>query len=75
MPKLSKKDRNAIFKAIALMGHMSISLIVCVALGIFIGRLLDNWLGTTPWLLLLFVFLGIGSSFKLIYDLAKRVYE
>ena len=75
MPKLSKKDRRAIMRAVALMGHMAISLVVCVALGIFIGSVLDNWLGTTPWFLLVFVVLGICSSFKLIYDLAKRVYE
>jgi ATP synthase protein I len=33
-------------------------IVVAVAIGFFIGYNLDKWLGTTPWLMLLFVVFG-----------------
>jgi len=72
MPKLSKEERKSILRAMSLLMHLSISIVVCVGLSIFIGRTLDNWLNTTPWLLLVFVFLGVIAAFKLMYDMAKR---
>jgi ATP synthase protein I len=32
--------------------------------GALIGWLLDRWLGTSPWLLLVLLFLGVGVAFR-----------
>ncbi|NLK39801.1 MAG: hypothetical protein GX303_06125 [Clostridiales bacterium] len=37
-------------------------------IGVLIGRFLDNLLGTTPWLLLVFSLCGAGAAFKAIFD-------
>jgi ATP synthase protein I len=45
---------------------------LAVAIGAGIGYLLDDWLGTTPWLLLVFLMFGIAAGFKGVIDAARR---
>jgi len=73
MPKLTKKELRQIFKALGLITYMGISVVISVGAGIFIGWLLDRWLCTTPWLLLVFTLLGIAAAIKSMYMMAKRV--
>jgi len=73
MPKLTKKELREIYRALALITQMGVSVVVSVGLGIFVGWLLDRWLGTTPWLLLVFTILGIIAAIKSMYSMAKRV--
>ena len=40
--------------------------------GALIGWVLDRLFGTTPWLLLLLLFLGIGVAFRNIFRLSQR---
>lgn len=42
--------------------RLSTDLVAAVAVGVFLGWLLDRWLGTSPWLLLLFFFLGVAAG-------------
>jgi F0F1-type ATP synthase assembly protein I len=41
--------------------------VVAILLFLFLGKWLDERLGTTPWLLIAGVFLGAGASFYSIY--------
>ena len=75
MPKLTKKERKEIIRAMGLMTQIGLTIIVCVALGIFLGRFLDDTLGTSPWLLLVFTLLGCASAVKAMVDLAKKFYQ
>lgn len=51
-------------------------LAAAAVVGCIIGTLLDRWLGTTPWLFLLFLFLGLGAgmreTIKLIQKMNKK---
>jgi ATP synthase protein I len=38
----------------------------------YVGRRLDLWLGTSPWLLILFILLGVAAAFKSLFDFAKK---
>jgi ATP synthase protein I len=40
--------------------------------GALIGWLFDRWLGTTPWLLLVCMFLGIAVAFRNIYRISQE---
>lgn len=42
-----------------------------VLIGLFIGQYLDEWLGTEPWLLLLFLILGMAAGFRSIFRLLR----
>ncbi len=42
-----------------------------VLIGLFIGQYLDEWLGTEPWLLLLFLIFGMAAGFRSIFRLLR----
>jgi ATP synthase protein I len=44
-----------------------------VAAGSLIGYFLDKWLGTSPWLFLLFFAIGIGGGIYNVFKLAARL--
>ena len=68
----NKNNNNGFAKAFALLAQMGVTIAVCIALSIFIGYQLDRFLGTSPWLLLLFILFGIIAALKSIFDFAKR---
>jgi len=47
-------------------------LIAGIAGGALIGWVLDRWLGTSPWLLLALMFLGIGVAFRNIIRISNE---
>ncbi len=53
------------YSAIGLGWSIGASLVVCILGGVF----LDKWLGTTPWLTLIGVALGLVSAGYLLYEL------
>jgi len=68
-----KPKQNEFARALAYLSQIAVSIIACLAVGIFLGWLLDRLLGTTPWLMLVCTFLGIGAAFKSIFDFAKKI--
>lgn len=40
--------------------------------GALIGWVLDRWLGTSPWLLLVLLFLGVGVAFRNIMKISSE---
>lgn len=42
--------------------RVGVELASALAVGVGIGWLLDRWLGTRPWLLIVFFFLGAGAG-------------
>lgn len=48
------------------------TLVACTVVGLSAGYWLDRWLGTGPWLLLLFLVLGIVSGFVSMIQTAFR---
>ena len=41
-------------------------------IGLFIGIYLDKWLGTTPWMTLIWLIIGIIAGFRNIFILTRR---
>ena len=73
---VSKKNHNVtsnFAKAFALLAQMGITIAICIGLSILIGYYLDRFLGTSPWLLLVFIILGIIAAFKSVFDFAKSL--
>jgi ATP synthase protein I len=72
MSRKGKSGRNDLYNALRFFSQIALSIIACVAIGVFLGIWLDRLLGTSPWLLLAFSFLGMGAAFKSIIELGKR---
>ncbi|MCL2704474.1 MAG: AtpZ/AtpI family protein [Defluviitaleaceae bacterium] len=68
----NKNDRGEFLRGITFLSQLGITITACILVGVFLGRWLDDTFGTSPWLLLLFTFLGIAASFMSIFDMARR---
>jgi len=72
MPNDNSNRRNGYIRAFSLLSQIGFTIIACIGVSILLGKLLDNLLGTSPWLLIVFIFLGIAAAFKSIFDFAKK---
>ncbi len=50
-----------------------IELVSALAVGVGIGFLLDKWLDTTPWFLVVFFFLGAAAGILNVYRAASGI--
>ena len=57
-------------EALGLAFRVSVEIVSAVAIGVGAGWLLDSWLGTTPWLMVVFVVLGFAAGILNVYRLA-----
>jgi len=60
-----KKDDNYkdTLKNLTLISQVGISIITPILLGVFIGQLLDKWIGTKSIFVIIFIILGAGGGF------------
>jgi len=73
MSNNGKPQQNEFLKAMSFFFQIGVTILACLAVGIFLGWFLDNLLGTTPWLLMVFSFLGVVAAFRSIFDFAKKI--
>ena len=68
----NKRASKINYRKIAALSSLGLMLPSSIAVGLFLGYLLDKLLGTHPWLLLIFFLLGTVSGFySLIRGLSK----
>ena len=71
---MEEKDRK-LFRMLGALSTVGITLVVATVIGYFIGHYLDGRFGTTPWLTLVFLLLGIAAGFKNLYDQTRRLMD
>lgn len=54
-------------EGLASVGTIGLHMVSGPLVGVGLGYLLDWWLGTGPWLKLVFLFVGIGAGFLNVY--------
>ncbi len=54
---------------------VGIHLVTATFLGLAMGYFLDKWLGTKPWLTMIFLLLGIAAGFKNMYQEVKSIQD
>ncbi len=59
------------WKALADVAQVGITLVVATVIGLALGYWADRWLGTSPWLLLLGLALGIAAGFVSLFRSVK----
>jgi ATP synthase protein I len=59
---MSDEDLSAL-RQLARLSTIGVSLVAATAMGLLIGYGLDRWLGTRPWLTMLFALFGIAAGF------------
>jgi ATP synthase protein I len=73
MLKNNRNHHHSLIKGLTLVTQIAFLIIACLFVGVFLGSMLDKWLGTSPWLLLLLSMLGVAAAFKALYDLLKKM--
>jgi len=71
MSQNDKKKPYDLLSAIAALSQLGLTIAACVVIGILLGRFLDNRLGSSPWLLIIFSILGALAAFRSIFEFAK----
>lgn len=69
---MKKNEKRQVLSAFSLVGTIGVSMAACVAVGLFLGRYVDGWLGTSPWATLGGIVLGMAAGF---WSMFKRVSE
>ena len=63
----SKSSGKSSTPAASELAGLGMQFVVAILLFLFIGKWLDERLGTSPWLLILGVFVGAGGGFYAMY--------
>jgi ATP synthase protein I len=60
------------FRTIGALSTVGISFVLAIVIGFACGYYLDKWLGTGPWLLLVFTVFGLVAGIMNVYRTAGR---
>lgn len=66
------RKNSETLRALVYFTQTGFTMAVSVLIGVLLGKWLDGWLGTSPWMLLVFSFLGMGAAIKVIFDVPKQ---
>ncbi len=67
-----RKPRADTVRTIGALSTVGLSFVLAIVLGAWFGRVLDNWLGTSPWLFILFFFLGLAAGILNVYRTTSK---
>lgn len=67
------KKKNKHFESLGLASIMGIHMVSGVIVGMAFGYYLDKFFGTKPWLLLLFLILGIIAGYRNMFREMQRI--
>ena len=68
-----KDKKSSYIRQAGLLGSIPILMAVGPLVGYFIGSWIDDWLGTRPWFIAVFLILGFVAAGKEIYNIVRKV--
>ncbi len=71
---MEENDRK-LMRMLGVLSTVGLTMVLATVIGFFIGHKLDEWFGTSPWLTMVFLFLGIIAGFRNLFLYAKRSQE
>lgn len=73
--EMEKKPHGPDLRRLAELTSIGLILPSSIAVGLFMGYFLDRWLGTEPWLLLIFTVLGVASGLLSLFRALKKEFK
>jgi len=67
-----KRDRRVFFRELGRYSALGLEMALSVLIGVAIGYYLDKWLGTGPWLMVLWIGIGFAAGVRSLYRAALR---
>ncbi len=68
---MGRKERRELYKSMGFLSSLGINMVVSTLIGLAMGHYLDQWLGTRPWLTVIFLIFGIIAGFRNIFILTN----
>jgi len=68
---MAPDEEQSSWKALAELSTVGITLVLSTVIGLVGGYYADRWLGTSPWLLLIGLLLGIAAGFVSLFRSVK----
>ena len=68
----NRQDRKAFFRELWKYSALGLEMAMSVVIGLGIGYYLDKWLGTAPWLMVLWIGFGFAAGVRSLYRAAVR---
>ncbi len=69
---MNNNNKIKVFQNLALVSQIGIMMIVPIVIGLFIGKFLDDKLGTGYIFLFIFLVIGVGAAFVNLYKIGMR---
>jgi len=69
---MAPSGERGTWKALGELSSIGLTLVISTVLGLVGGYYVDRWLGTTPWLLLIGLVLGIAAGFVNLFRSVSR---
>ena len=69
------KNKGEIAYALTLLTQIGWSFVVTIGMCFFIGKFIDDKLGTTPWIMFVFIVIGVMAAFKNLFLLVERTWK
>ena len=63
----NKENSYTVLSVVTEASNLGFTLAICLGIGVFAGRYIDNWLGTSPWALVICSLLGMATGFWSLY--------
>ena len=70
---MDQKDSDSTFRALWVTSGIGFMMAACILSGYYVGSYLDSKFDTAPWLMLVFLLLGIAAGFTEIYNIMKKL--
>jgi ATP synthase protein I len=71
MPLRVSKSTADTVRTIGILSSVGFAFVLAVVLGAGFGLLLDRWLGTSPWLFVIFFFIGMVAGTLNVFRMVK----
>jgi len=66
-------EKRSVFAELWRASTIGIHLVISTFVGLFIGVMLDSFLGTKPWMMFIFLLFGIVAGFRDMFRMINRV--
>ena len=59
-------------RSLGFLSSVGISMVAASFIGLYIGIYLDKWLGSKPWMTIIWLVIGIAAGFRNIFIMTRR---
>jgi F0F1-type ATP synthase assembly protein I len=70
----ARKQTGETIRTVGALSSVGLSFVLAIVMGAWLGRVLDNRLGTGPWLFIFCFFLGLAAGVLNVYRTVSRAF-